>query len=292
MNLMNMSSTTFSEPPPAFEASEAEAITRRGSTLPITFESEQNRQLEMLGYTQRSPSVPNATYTHNEYDELPQYEGQNDAGPLPDYQERHLLEPVASYSLYQINRKLQVHTPAIRGAFDRPRYRLEARSGLFSKRADHTLVRLPTDTASAAETCPGTEVGFVNFDKVNAIPWMPRARVNILQDSSISIAYDMSAPNGCEWKLKMEGQTYCWRLTNPPVVLSLIELGSDSVYARFVYSKHGTDAKRGEAVGVLDIFGGSRSENADIVELVLCTVQIPILHFRNMGRHYKNQASM
>lgn len=76
-----------------------------------------------------------------------------------------------------------------------------------------------------------------------------------------------------------------------PRAISLVEHSSRSVVARFAYSEHGTSATRGAAVGLLEIFGGSRSEDMDIVELVLSTVQVPILHFKSMGRRYRNDVT-
>jgi len=285
------------EQPPPFEA-----VSRRASILPSTFESEQNRQLELLGQDQQpstSSTVPSAPPLEEE-EELPSYEAGDGSATPPDYAERHLLEPVVSYNVYQINRKLQVLTPATRATFDRPRYRLTSRSGpsVFSKKADYTLTRLPTGdagTASAAENCPGKDVGFINFDKGGTIPWMPRANVDILKDddstSGKRLSFPMSAPNFSDWKVLIDGRVFYWRLTDKPTAISLIEHSSNSIVGRFAYSAQGTDATRGEAVGVLDIFGGSRSEDTDIVELVLSTVQVPLIHWKNMGRHYKNDVT-
>jgi hypothetical protein len=84
---------------------------------------------------------------------------------------------------------------------------------------------------------------------------------------------------------------YYWRLTDKPTALSLFEFSSDSVIARFTYSELGTDAQNGGLVGRLDIFGGSRSEDIEMIEMVLCTCQVPISHWKNMGRHYRNDVT-
>jgi hypothetical protein len=234
----------------------------------------------------------------DEDEELPEYQDEEGRSQLPDYEERHLLEPVVSYNVYQISRKLQILTPATRATFDRPRYRVTARSGpsIFSKKPNFTLTRLPTGAHAAVENCPGKEVGFVNFDRVGQLPWMPRATVEVLDDSGSSslekkISYDMCAPNFSDWKFNINNELFFWRLTDKPTALSLMEHSSSSIIARFTYSMHGTDATRGAEVGVLDIFGGSRSEDREMIELVLSTCQVPINHWKNMGRHYKNDVT-
>ena len=224
-------------------------------------------------------------------EELPDYEEAAGPAELPNYEERHLLAPVVSYNVYQIDRKLQILTPATRASFARSRYRITARSGLFSKKADYTLTRLPTGAAAAAERSPGQEVALINFDRSGKLPWMPRATVQLASSSSTAGSmkvYNMSAPNFSDWKFIFHDETYFWRLTDKPTALSLYELGSESIVARFTYSMHGTDATRGAEVGTLDIFGGARSEDDDMVELVLSTCQVCINHWKAMGRHYKN----
>lgn len=67
-----------------------------------------------------------------------------------------------------------------------------------------------------------------------------------------------------------------------------MEASSGSIVARFKYSKHGTDATRGAEVGTMEIYGGSRNEELEMVEFVLSTCQVPLVHWRTMGRHYKN----
>jgi hypothetical protein len=230
-------------------------------------------------------------------DDLPDYDHSDAPARLPDYEERHLLEPVVSYNIYQITRKLQVLTPATRASFGRPRYRLMARSvpSVFSKKADFTLTRLPTGAAAAAERSPGKEVGFINFDRTTQIPWMPRATVQFASNSNISgrgklSAYDLCSPNFSDWKFHINGLLYFWQLTDKPMALSLIEDSSDSIIARFTYSVHGTAAQNGAELGTLDIFGGSRSGDVEMIELVLCTCQVAIHHWKNMGKHFRNEA--
>jgi hypothetical protein len=101
----------------------------------------------------------------------------------------------------------------------------------------------------------------------------------------------MCAPNFSDWKFKFNNELYYWRLTDKPTALSLMEHSSNSIVARFTYSIYGTNATRGAEVGLLDIFGGYRSGDTEVVELVLSTCQVPIYHWKNMGRHYRNDVT-
>jgi len=238
------------------------------------------------------PLATLAEYADDE-EELPDYEEVTTRSRLPGYEERYLLEPVVSYNIYQIDRKLQILTPASRALFGRPRYRVTARSGIFSKKADCTLTRLPTGAAAAAERTPGKEVALINFSRSGQLPWMPRATVRLVTSQheagvdKMEPCY-MSAPNFSDWKFDFLDDTYFWRLTDKPIALSLFDLNSGSIVARFTYSARGTDASRGAEMGMLDIFGSTRSDDVQTIELVLGTLQVPINHWKNLGRHYKN----
>lgn len=94
----------------------------------------------------------------DEEEELPPYHDVVEPTQLPPYEERYLLEPVVSYIMYQIDRKVQILTPATRAGLRRPRYRMTARSGIFSKKPDYTLTRLLTGAAAAAESNTSKEV--------------------------------------------------------------------------------------------------------------------------------------
>jgi len=295
---MGTSMTTIPEQPPTFD----EVVRSRNTGHPIDVAdggegSEDNVDEDSLHRRATIAGPIHALNLRHELDEqLPDYEEAAGPSELPNYEERHLLEPVVSYNVYQIDRKLQILTPATRASFSRSRYRITARPSIFSKKADFTLTRLPTGAAAAAERTPGKDVGIVNFDRSGTLPWMPRATVQLVpsavaQGSSNAKSYRMSAPNFSDWKFTFYDESYIWRLTDKPTALSLFELGSESIVARFTYSVHGTDASRGAEVGTLDIFGGSRSEDEETIELILSTVLVPINHWKNMGRHYKNSVT-
>jgi hypothetical protein len=115
---------------------------------------------------------------------------------------------------------------------------------------------------------------------------MPRATV--CHGEGTPKFYQMYARNFQDWNISFNSLSFTWRLTDQPTSLILVEHGSDSIVARFSYSSFGTDATRGAEVGQLDIYGGSRSEDDDTIELVLASCQVVIHHLKSMGRHYKN----
>jgi hypothetical protein len=291
------SMTTISEQPPPFESLPQSRFldgsheVERARSVPSLAEATS----ELQSQSQRTP-LRTLTEYEAEEDELPQYDDVIAPAALPQYEERHLLEPVVSYNMYQIDRKLQIVTPATRAGLRRPRYRIGARSGIFSKKPDFTLTRLLTGAAAGAESSPGKEVAWINFDRSSQLPWMPRAKVELASggtDNNVGHVktHDMSAPNFSDWKVNFNNELYYWRLMDKPTSLSLMEVSSESIIARFKYSKHGTDAIRGAEVGTMEIYGGSRNEDLETVEFVLSTCQVPLIHWRNMGRHYRNDVT-
>ncbi|KIW02465.1 uncharacterized protein PV09_06273 [Verruconis gallopava] len=282
--------------PPAFEdVVDVSAVI----TLPPLDGSDDNDDLAFRteSITQNDPTISTTrTLLDEEVDdaeEPPGYGQETGLPQLPGYAERHLLEPVVAYNVYQINRRLQVLTPATRATFSRPRYRVTARLGpaMFSKKADFTLTRLPTGIAAATENSPGKDVGFARFDRAGQLPWMPRATVELVcgdVSGSNKLTYDLYAPNFADWRFRINNELYYWHLTDRPIALSLMENSSNSVVARFTYSKLGTDANRGAEVGTFSIFGGHRSGDTETVELVLSSWIIAVNHWKNMGRHYRN----
>jgi len=262
-------------------------ITVTHEDAPPPFESVERRRSSVLEFLVE-PEVAEHDYAAHppEEEELPHYEAEGIG--LPVYEERHLLAPVISYNFYQINRKLQIITPATLATIDRPRYRASCRTApsVFSKKADLTLTRLPSGAQAAAESCSGKDIATTNFDRNGQLPWMPRATV--VYNASTKKSYPMSAPNFSDWRISIDGQSFSWRLADKPTSLILVEHSSNTIVARFTYSRDGTDATRGAEVGQLDIYGGSRSEEQEMVELVLSTVQVAIQHWKSMGRHYRN----
>jgi hypothetical protein len=234
------------------------------------------------------PDIPDHDYASRPPpdEELPQYEAVN----LPLYEERHLQVPVVSYCIYQITRKMQIITPTAMRNFDRPRYRISSRGGpsMFSKKADFTLTRLPAGRQAALGNCPERNVATMNFDRNGEIPWMPRASICHGERVESRTKYPMDARNFQDWKIQIGPETFTWCLADKPTSLVLIEHSSDSIVARFAYSQFGMDATRGAEVGQLDVYGGSRSEDQETIEVVISSCQVALQHFKSMGRHYRN----
>jgi hypothetical protein len=237
------------------------------------------------------PDIPEHDYAAQPPpdEELPSYEGHS----LPSYEERHLQAPVVSYCFYQVTRTIQIITPTAMNNAGRPRYRLAGRGSprLFSKKADFTLTRLPTGRQAALGNCPERDVATVNFDRNGELPWMPRATVCHGDCVSSKKSLPMRARNFVDWNIEIGPETFTWRLADRPTSLVLVENSSDSIVARFSYSRFGTDATRGGEVGQLDIYGGSQSEDQDRIELVMSSCKVAVEHFKSMGRHYRNNVT-
>jgi hypothetical protein len=246
------------------------------------------RRISVTEYA-AEPDVPDHDYASRPPpdEELPEYDA---TIVLPVYIDRHLQNPVASYCIYQVGRKLQCITPADMSSFDRPRYRLSARASpsLFSKKADFTLTRLPGGRQAALGNCPERDVATMSFDRNGAVPWMPRATVCQGDCASNRKPYRMRATNFKEWTIDIDQEVFTWRIADNPTSLTLVEHTTDSIVARFSYSELGTDATRGAEVGRLDVYGGSVSEEQDTIELVIASCKVAVEHLKNMGRHYRN----
>jgi hypothetical protein len=253
----------------------------------------ENRRIVVIDVV-NEPSISDQDYASRpppiDDEELPAYEEEAHA-TAPVYEERHRLAPVISYCFYQISRKLQIITPATITTLDRPRYRVSNRSSpnVFSKKADYTLTKLPRGAQAATSSCSGKDVATMNFDRNGELPWMPRATV--VHNGASKKEYPLQARNFSDWKVNIDGGWFTWRLADKPTSLVLVEQSSESIVARFAYSKVGTDATRGAEVGQLDIFGGSKSEDQAMIELVLATCVVAIQHWKSMGRHYKNDVT-
>jgi hypothetical protein len=220
-------------------------------------------------------------------EELPAYT----AEIAPAYEERQNLEPVLSYCFYSIARKLQIITPATRATLNRPRYRITQRSApsLFSKKPEYTLTKLLSGAEAAVVGSKGKDVATMNPDRNGQLPWMPRATV-VHYGTNIK-NHPIEAPNFSDWKIKMDEETYVWCLADKPTSLVLVEQSSDSIVARFAYSKDGTSATRGAEMGQMDFFGGNRNDDQAWIELVFATSVIVMQHWKSMGRHYRNDVT-
>lgn len=215
-------------------------------------------------------------------DELPDYEALN----LPSYDDDRLQTPFAIWRICQISKNLR-HVTESTG--QRCPYRIAFRSGpsMFSKKADMTIHRMKKDADPANDMSP--EVANMSFDRGSKLPWMPRACLSYTMPStSRREECAMAAPNFNDWKFKIGGKVFSWNLATRPASLVLLDRTSESVAARFLYSRYGTDASKGAEVGTLDIYSGYGNEEDGGVEWILASVQIAIGHWKSMGRHYRN----
>lgn len=262
----------------------ATTVTQEQSSIPVYTGSRRTSAFDILA------ELDLADYDHGlppVDEELPAYT----AEIAPAYEERQNLEPVLSYCFYQIARKLQVVTPATRATLGRPRYRITTRSttSIFSKKPEYTITKLPSGAEAAVAVSKAKDVATMNFDRNGELPWMPRATVVHYGTSTKN--YPIEAPNFSDWKIKMDGETYTWCLADKPTSLVLVEQSSDSIVARFAYSRCGTAATRGAEVGQMDFFGGNRNDNQNWVELVFATCVVVMQHWKSMGKRYTNSVT-
>jgi hypothetical protein len=73
----------------------------------------------------------------------------------------------------------------------------------------------------------------------------------------------------------------------------------DRIVARFAYSSVGTDAVKGQEVGLLDVFeippdtsgeeeDGRVADELEWVEVVIAGLELVMQHWRNMGKHFRS----
>jgi len=219
--------------------------------------------------------------THLEEDEeLPQYEPLS----LPKYEQ----QPVAVFSLRQVDRKLQLLVPPNSACMTSYKIVHRTFSSIFSRKADMTL--------SAIEKSLGQEervVATMNFDRDGPLPWIPRAEIRYIRRTEMtSIRFPLEAKNFAEWRITIGGSLCSWGLDDHPVSLLLVELSSGFILARFSYSIHGTLATKGSEVGELSIYGALGAEDGADVELTIASCAIAISHWRRMGRNYTKDTKL
>lgn len=256
--------------PPAFES----YTRRRSSVINVLIEDDEAG----IDYWNAPPSD----------EELPDYE----ASDLPSYEDDRLRTPVIIYRLCQIAKNLQHVTPADESWGDRPSYRIVFRSSpsMFSKKADMTMQKIKAGVSPEEDA--GDEIATINFDRSNKLPWMPRACVSHTPQGRERKTYPMAAPNFNDWKFIIESKIFSWNLASRPASLVLLDRSAENIAARFVYSKYGTNATKGAEVGQLDVYSGYGSEEDNSMEWMVATCQIAIQHWKNMGRHYKNNVKV
>lgn len=215
-------------------------------------------------------------------DELPDYE----PNALPSYDDDRLQTPSSVWKIFQISKNLQ---HVVEFTNTRSPYRIAFRSGptMFSKKADMTIHKTKNGANPADDTSP--EAASSSFDRGSKLPWMPRACVSYtIPSTKTKEESPMAAANFNDWKFKIADKLYSWKLATRPASLVLLDRTAEEVAARFLYSRHGTDATKGAEVGSLDIYSGYDKEEDGAVEWILATLEIAIAHWKNMGRHYRN----
>jgi len=135
----------------------------------------------------------------------------------------------------------------------------------------------------------GLEVANTGFDHRSRLPWMPRAMLSYIDYSTGErTESEMAAPNFADWKVLIGDKLFSWNLATRPTSLILLDRTSEAVAARFLYSRYGTDAVNGAEVGTLDVYSGYGDEADGSTAWILATCQIAIMHWKGMGRHYRN----
>ncbi|KAF1992097.1 hypothetical protein K402DRAFT_416577 [Aulographum hederae CBS 113979] len=250
----------------------------------------------------RDPDVDReSTHGDHEEDELPSY---NQVDPLPTYISRHLHPPVIAYQMFQTDRKVRTLLPTgpslscpVRRAST---YILRSRTGpslfaSFSKKPDMVLSSAGEAKGGREAGGKGQETGIaqIRFDQNGPLPWYPRATVFHNSGSGEGPkVYPLGARDFISWRYHINGgstgPSYLWTLATRPISLVLVEEASESIVARFTYSAEGTRALRGAEVGELCVYGGQRSTDKEVVEMIICSCAVTITQLERMGRWYRN----
>ncbi|KAF2268225.1 hypothetical protein CC78DRAFT_530149 [Lojkania enalia] len=212
-------------------------------------------------------------------EELPNYE----SATAPSYENEDYDRPLYTYSLRQIDRKLQ-HVVTF-GPSTTPSYKIVSHGTfrLFSKKPDLQMIRA---LSGSLLECA---IASIKFDNDGPLPWCPRAHFSHEGSHGTKI-YAMESRNFTDWSIEISGITYMWRLEARPISLVLSERTASLVIAHFTYSRWGTMATNGAEIGELTIYRDGLSVDSDGVEKIICGLLVAIAHLRKMGRHYWNDA--
>ncbi|KAF2471044.1 uncharacterized protein BDR25DRAFT_303588 [Lindgomyces ingoldianus] len=214
-------------------------------------------------------------------EELPDYEAQTP----PIYDGEEFETPILNYHLRQVNRKLQILVPF--GPIANTSYHIISHASfrLFSKKPDMEIVRLSRGQYIQES------IASVRFNNDGPLPWRPRASFTHT-DSEGTNTYSTESKNFTDWTVEIGGITYVWRLEVRPVSLVLSEKSSSIAVARFTYSICGTLARNGAEVGELTVYRDGLTEDREGIEKIVCGLLVALVHFKRMGRHYWNDASV
>jgi hypothetical protein len=240
---------------------------------------------------------------------------------VPAYEEEATTSrQIARYVFRQHTRRLQTVLPEgvphtqCQQHHTNPSYLLCARR-LFSRRADIALWRLfepapdPVVPKALARRVNAEVVAGLGYTNNTSLPWMPRGTVVrglSKEDAARAESYAMAAPNFVDFNMAIESRALTWTLAHrPSTSLLLLERTSDPpnrVVARFSYSRYGTDASKGQAVGTLDVFDlqtredealgqgpdGVRETELRMLEVIIGGCEIVLQYWKRMGRHFRN----
>jgi hypothetical protein len=207
-------------------------------------------------------------------EELPDYEP--DSFPAPDYFISHYETPLLTYHLRQSDRKTQIFVPY--GPSASSSYKIKSNTfRMFSKKPEMEVIHVQSVERTEKS------VASIYFDNDGPLPWRPRAR--IVHGRS---THALESRNFNDWTTSINSVTYAWALEARPVSLVLREQNIDVVIARFTYSGCGVMAMRGAEVGELTIYRDGLSSDSEGVEKIIAGLMVSIVHFKRMGRNYKN----
>ncbi|KAF2661970.1 hypothetical protein K491DRAFT_710392 [Lophiostoma macrostomum CBS 122681] len=214
-------------------------------------------------------------------EELPDYEPQT----APDYAVEDFETPICTYHLRQGDRKTQHFVTY--GPTSRSSYKIICPSSrLFSKKPDMELLRV-----SSGPEVEEKSVASASFDNNGPLPWRPRAHFSHTDSAGRRDLYSMESRNFSDWTIVIREEIYTWIIESRPVSLVLREKTSNLIIARFTYSSRGTMAAKGAEAGALTIYRDSISTDSDGIEKIMASLAVPMIHFKKMGRHYRNDAT-
>jgi hypothetical protein len=226
-----------------------------------------------MDFSRRLDLYENIDFDGHPDEELPDYEPES--SPAPDYFTSHYETPLVTYHLRQFDRKSQVFVPYGPSASS---YKINTHTfRMFSKKPEMEIIHVPP--------VDGVEqsVAKIWFDHDGPLPWRPRARVVHGRST-----HALESRNFNDWTMSINDVLYTWTSESRPVSLVLQENGTDVVIARFTYSGRGVLAMKGAEVGELTIYRDGLTSDNEGVEKIIGGLMVSIVHYKSMGRYYKN----
>jgi hypothetical protein len=208
-------------------------------------------------------------------EELPDY----DAVAAPAYEVDSFDEPLLAYSLRQYDRKIMILRAY---GISSVSYRITTNSfRVFSKKPEMEVLYTSDEMRQKV-------IAAIAFDKHGPLPWCPRAHFDYSEVDSPTTVHKMESRNFADWTITLDTRRYEWSLAAQPSSLVLREEHSLIVIARFTYSPVGTQAMRGAEVGELVLFRDALTMDTRGQDMVVCSLMVPLMHMKKMGRIYHN----